>query len=458
MQHLLNYVDAQIDVFLDDLQAGLRIPSISSDPAHQSDMTRMADLLCERLKTLGFDKVQLLPTAGHPAVYGEWRRQPGKPTVLIYGHYDVQPVDPVERWTSPPFEPEVCGDKFYARGAIDDKGQVYMHLAAVAAWFKAAAGPPLNIKFIIEGEEEVGSEHFDELLAAHKDLLAADYALISDTPMLKKGLPGITYGLRGLAHLQVDLRGSKTDLHSGSFGGVMVNPINALTKMLAALKDANGRITVPGFYDAVVDVSAAEHRRLSQLPFDETAFAESIGAPILAGETGYTRLEQLWARPTLDINGIWGGYQGPGAKTVIPAEAHAKLSMRLVPNQNWQTITELVANHLKALAPPGVKISITTMHGGCSYLSRIHSPAIQAAQAALTEGFTTPAVLIREGGSIPVVPLLRETLNAEVLLVGFGLPDQNAHAPDENLDLENFHKGIRSLVILYAKLAELKRA
>ncbi len=457
MQQLLNYVDAQIDVFLDDLQAGLRIPSISSDPAHQSDMTRMADLLCERLKTLGFDKVRSLPTAGHPAVYGEWLRQPGKPTVLIYGHYDVQPVDPVELWTSPPFEPEVRDGKLYARGAVDDKGQVFMHLAAVAAWFKAAAGPPLNIKFIIEGEEEVGSEHFDELLTTHKDLLAADYILISDTSMLKKGLPGITYGLRGLAYLQVDLRGSRSDLHSGSYGGVVVNPINALTKMLAALKDEAGRITVPGFYDAVMDVSATERATLSQLPFDETVFAESIGAPALTGESGYTRLEQLWARPTLDINGIWGGYQGPGAKTVIPAEAHAKLSMRLVPDQDWRTITKLVADHLRTLAPPGVAISITPLHGGRGYLAGIHSPVIQAAKAALAEGFDTEAVLTREGGSIPIAPLLAEALNAEMLLVGFGLPDQNAHAPDENLDLENFHKGIRSLVILYQKLSELNQ-
>ena len=456
MQQLLNYVDSQIDVFLNDLKKGLRIPSISSDPEHKPEMTQMTNLLCQHLISLGFDQVQTLSTAGHPAVYGEWCQQPNRPTVLIYGHYDVQPVDPVELWTSPPFEPKERGGKLYARGAVDDKGQVYMHLAAIKSWFKAGGVPPLNIKLVIEGEEEVGSEHFDELVAKHKKLLSTDYILISDTPMLKKGMPSITYGLRGMAYLQIDVRGSNSDLHSGSFGGVLINPINALTKMLAALKDDQGRITVPGFYDDVVEVSKIEHTALSKLPFNEAEFAASIGAPVLAGETGYTRLEQLWARPTLDINGIWGGYQGPGAKTVIPAEAHAKLSMRLVPNQDWQKISDLIVKYLKEIAPSSVEIAVTKMHGGRGYLAGIDSPAIQAAKSALAEGFDTEAVLTREGGSIPIVPMLAEVLNAEVLLVGFGLPDQNAHAPDENLDLENFHKGIRSLVILYQKLADLK--
>ena len=456
MQTLLNDVDTHVDSFLDDLKTALRIPSISSDPAHQPDMTRMADLLSTKLHELGFDKVQTISTKGHPAVFGEWCDQPDKPTVLIYGHYDVQPVDPVDLWTAPPFEPEVRGDKLYARGAVDDKGQVYIHLAAVASWFKSGEKPPLNIKFIIEGEEEVGSVNFKELVTEHKDLLGADYVLISDTPMLKKGLPSIAYGLRGLAYLQIDLVGSKSDLHSGSFGGVVANPINVLTKMLASLKDDKGRVAIPGFYDDAVEISAAEHDGLSKLPFDENEFADAIGAPALTGEAGFTRLEQLWARPTLDINGIWGGFQGPGAKTVIPAEAHAKLSMRLVPNQDWQKITKQVLAHLIAITPESVEISITPMHGGRGYLAGIDSPAIQAAKAALAEGFGTEAVLTREGGSIPIVPMLAEVLNAEVLLVGFGLPDQNAHAPDENLDLENFHKGIRSLVILYQNLSELK--
>lgn len=455
MQTILKYVDDHVESFLNDLKTGLRISSISSDPEHKPDMKRMTDLLCTQIEVIGFNNVQTIQTAGHPAVFGEWCEQPGKPTLLIYGHYDVQPVDPIELWTSPPFEPEVRGDKLYARGAVDDKGQVYMHLAAVASWFKSGEKPPLNIKFIIEGEEEVGSEHFNELVAEHKILLEADYVLISDTPILKKGFPSITYGLRGLAYLQVDLRGSKSDLHSGSFGGVVVNPINALTKMMASLKDDNGHVTVPGFYDDAVEISVAEHDGLSKLPFDEDEFAKAIGAPALTGEAGFTRLEQLWARPTLDINGIWGGFQGPGAKTVIPAEAHAKLSMRLVPNQDWRKITQQVSEHLRSIAPKGVTLSITPMHGGPGYLAGIDSPAIQAAKSALAEGFSTEAVLTREGGSIPIVPLLAETLDAEVLLVGFGLPDQNAHAPDENLDLENFHKGIRSLVILYQKLSEL---
>lgn len=457
MQTKLNYVDTHVDSFLDDLKAGLRIPSISSDPEHKADMAKMADLLCGKLTGLGFQNVQTIPTPGHPAVYGDWLHQPDKPTLLIYGHYDVQPVDPVELWTNPPFEPDIRGEKLYARGAVDDKGQVYMHLAAISAWLKSENNLPLNVKFILEGEEEVGSEHFDELVKTHTDLLAADYILISDTPMLQKGLPGITYGLRGLAYLQIDVRGSHADLHSGSFGGIVVNPLNALTKMLAALKDDSGHITVPGFYDDVVEISAEEHANLARLPFDETTFAESIGAPVLSGEDGFARLEQLWARPTLDINGIWGGYQGPGAKTVIPAEAHAKISCRLVPNQDWQKISEQVASHLKSIAPESVDVTVKTMHGGPGYLAGIDSPAIQAAKSALAEGFKTDAVLIREGGSIPIVPMLSETLNAEVLLVGFGLPDQNAHAPDENLDLENFHKGIRSLVILYQKLSEINQ-
>jgi len=456
MQKILNYVDAHVESFLSDLKAGLRISSISSDPDHKPDMEQMTDVLGAHLKVMGFKNVRTIPTAGHAAVFGEWCEQPGKPTVLIYGHYDVQPVDPIEQWTAPPFEPEVRGDKLFARGAVDDKGQVYMHLAAVASWIKVNEKPPLNIKFIIEGEEEVGSEHFGDLVANNKELLAADYILISDTTMLKKGFPGITYGLRGLAYLQIDVRGSNSDLHSGSFGGVVANPINVLTKMLASLKDDKGRVTIPGFYDDAVEISAAEHDGLSKLPFDEIEFADAIGAPALTGEAGFTRLEQLWARPTLDINGIWGGFQGPGAKTVIPAEAHAKLSMRLVPNQDWQKITKQVLAHLIAITPESVEISITPMHGGRGYLAGIDSPAIQAAKSALAEGFGTEAVLTREGGSIPIVPMLAEVLNAEVLLVGFGLPDQNAHAPDENLDLENFHKGIRSLVILYQNLSELK--
>lgn len=456
MQRLLGFVDAHIDTFLNDLKTGLRIPSISSDPEHFSDMARMADLLSQQLQNIGFENVQTLATSGHPAIFGEWCKQPGKPTVLIYGHYDVQPVDPVESWTSGPFEPEVRGDKLYARGAIDDKGQVYMHLAATASWLKTAGELPLNIKFILEGEEEVGSAHFCELITTNLDLLATDYVLISDSPMFKKGLPSIAYGLRGLAYLQVDLRGSNSDLHSGSFGGVVVNPINALANMIASLKDDNGHITIPGFYDDVLDVTPVERDTLAKLPFNETDFAQSIDAPELSGEAGYSRLEQLWIRPTLDINGIWGGFQGTGTKTVIPAEAHAKISMRLVPNQDWKRITKLVSDHLKAIAPPSVKVSVTPMHGGPSYLAGIDSAAIQAAKSALVEGFDTEAVLTREGGSIPIVTMLAEILKAEVLLVGFGLPDQNAHAPNENLDLGNFHKGIRSLVILYQKLSELK--
>ncbi|MCF7902105.1 MAG: dipeptidase [Candidatus Marinimicrobia bacterium] len=457
MQTKLNYVDTHVDSLIDDLKTGLRIPSISSDPEHKPDMAKMADLLSGKLTGLGFENVQTIPTPGHPAVYGEWLHQPGKPTLLIYGHYDVQPVDPVELWTSPPFEPDIRGEKLYARGAVDDKGQVYMHLAAISAWLKSEKKLPLNVKFILEGEEEVGSEHFEELVVAHTERLSADYVLISDTPMLQKGLPGITYGLRGLAYLQIDVRGSNADLHSGSFGGIVVNPLNALTKMLVALKDDSGHITIPGFYDDVVEISAEEHTNLARLPFDEAAFAQSIGAPTLSGEAGFSRLEQLWARPTLDINGIWGGYQGPGAKTVIPAEAYAKLSCRLVPNQDWRKISDQISAHLKSIAPESVDVTVTAMHGGRGYLTGIDSPAIQAVKSALAEGFATEAVLIREGGSIPIVPMLSETLNAEVLLVGFGLPDQNAHAPDENLDLENFHKGIRSLVILYQKLSEIKQ-
>ena len=455
MTTIERYIQDNHDRYESELIDILKIPSISSSPDHSDAMTAMATSLSREMQRIGLENVEVMPTEGHPVVYGDWLKAAGKPTILIYGHYDVQPVDPVDLWDSPPFEPVIKGNRIFARGSADDKGQVYMHIKAVESWLSTQGELPVNVKFILEGEEEIGSEHLHDFITKYKDKLAADYVVISDTPMYREGFPAVTYGLRGLTYLQIDVRGSSTDLHSGSFGGVVVNPINALVDMLARVKDPQGHIQVPGFYDDVVAISEDEREKLGRLPFSAEDFAASIGAPELSGESGYTHLEQLWARPTFDINGIWGGFQGVGAKTVIPAEAHAKVSMRLVPNQNPDDIAAKFQNYIQSLAPKTVEVTVNAMHGGHGYLTNLDNPGLQAAVRAMEAAFGAETDYIREGGSIPIVKDFAEALNAPVLLMGFGLPDQNAHAPNENFSLDNYHKGILALANFLKEMAEL---
>ena len=408
-------------------------------------MERCASFLRGQLESIGMQKAALFPTQGHPIVYGEWLGAPGKPTVLFYGHYDVQPVDPLGLWISGPFQPTIRDGELYARGAVDDKGQVWMNLKAIEAHLEAQGTLPLNLKLLIEGEEEVGSSHLDAFIQSHQELLRADVALISDTPMFDRGIPSICYGLRGLAYFQLDLKGTSQDLHSGSFGGTVINPNFALAQIIHSLKDSDGRILIPGFYDDVAPMSDREKEELSRLPFDQERFRREVGAPELFGERGYGTLERIWSRPTLEVNGLCGGFTGEGAKTVIPAVAMAKISMRLVPDQDPDRIARLFERHLKTVTPRSVELTLTRMHGGKPWLAPIDHPAIRAASRALEKGFGAAPVFVREGGSIPVVDTLAETLGLSTVLMGVGLPDENAHAPNEKLDLGNFQNGIVSV-------------
>ena len=455
MEPVVQFIEKNEGRFVDELTEALRIPSISASTEHQEEVARCARFLADEMRTIGLERVEIFPTAGHPVIYGEWLGAPGKATALVYGHYDVQPADPLDQWESSPFDPSVRGGKLYARGAADDKGQVYIHLKAAEAWLRGTGKLPLNLKFILEGEEEVGSEHLGDFLTAHQDLLATDVVVISDTPMLGRGLPSICYGLRGICYFQVELRGPSHDLHSGSFGGAVANPVNVLNEILATLKGPAGRITVPGFYDRVVPLSDEERRTLAALPFNEEEFRQTAGVPALTGEADYTTLERVWARPTLDVNGILGGFIGEGAKTVIPSWSMAKVSMRLVPDQDPDEIARLFEKHVEDLCPSTVCLTVKRLHGGKPFLAPIDHPVFSAASRALEQAFGRPPVFIREGGSIPFVTTISEALKRPCLLVGFGLPDENAHAPNEHLDLENFHRGILATAHLYQELAEL---
>lgn len=440
--------------FLEGLKEFVRIPSISALPEHREDMVRCAEYAAGEMRRIGMTRAELLPTGGPPLVYGEWLGAPGAPTVLVYGHYDVQPVDPLELWTTPPFEPDIRGNEMYARGAVDDKGQVFMHWKAIEAHMKAHGKLPVNLKMFIEGEEEVGSPHLDQFLKGHTDLLKADVAVVSDSGWLDRGIPSITYGLRGLTYIQVNLKGSDSDLHSGGFGGAVANPIQILAEIIAGLKDEKGRVTVPGFYDRVRPLSAEEKRSLAGLPFDEEKYLKQLGSPALFGEEGYTTLERTWARPTLEINGIWGGFTGEGSKTVLPARASAKMSCRLVPDQDPEEITNLLEARLRELCPPTVTMEIIRMAGmGKPAMAPIEHPAVQAAARALGKAFQKEAVFVRSGGSVPVVASMADLLGLPVVMMGIGLPDEHAHAPDERLDLGNFFGGIRAAAILWDELA-----
>jgi acetylornithine deacetylase/succinyl-diaminopimelate desuccinylase-like protein len=458
MNAVIDFINTHRDDYVEQLKQYLAIPSISALPQHAADVRRCAEWTADEMRRVGLQNVKLEETPGNPVVYGEWLGAPGAPTILFYGHYDVQPVDPLELWTTPPFEATVRDGEIYARGAADDKGQVFMHLKAIEAHIKQTGKLPVNMKVILEGEEEVGSENLDDYVRAHKEQLAADVVVVSDSTMFDRGVPSICYGLRGLAYFQIDLRGTSTDLHSGSFGGAVANPAFVLAQTLAAMKDRGGRIKIPGFYDDVVALSDAERAEFAKLPFNEKRYRKEIGAPKLHGESGYTTLERVWGRPTFEVNGLLSGFTGDGAKTVIPALAMAKVSMRLVPNQDPKKIGDLFEAYLKKSAPKTVDLSITRMHGGKPWMTAFDNPFVQAAARAIERGFGKTPVFNREGGSIPVVSTFQEVLGLPTVLFGVGLPDENAHAPNEKLDLSNFHNGMIASAMLYEEIAKTNGA
>jgi len=458
MDKIVDFINVNRDRYIDEMKRYLAIPSISALPAHAGDVRACAEWTADEMRRIGLQNVRLEETPGHPLVYGEWLGAPGAPTVLFYGHYDVQPVDPLNLWTSPPFEATIRDGEIYARGAADDKGQVFMHFKAVEAHMRQHGGLPVNMKFLIEGEEEVGSANLDTFIRAHKDLLKADVVVISDSPMFDRGIPSICYGLRGLAYFQIDLRGSRSDLHSGSFGGAVANPAMVLAQVLAQMKDRGGRIKIDGFYDDVVALRDEERQEFARLPFNERKYRQELGVPKLFGETGYTTLERVWGRPTFEVNGLLSGFTGEGAKTVLPAVAMAKVSMRLVPNQDPQKIGDLFEAYLKKVTPKTVELAITRMHGGKPWMTAFDNPFVQAAGRAIEKGFGQRPVFNREGGSIPVVSTFQEELGVPCVLFGVGLPDENAHAPDEKLDLGNFHNGVIASAYLYKELGALASA
>ncbi|WP_034383052.1 dipeptidase [Deinococcus sp. YIM 77859] len=430
----------------------LRIPSVSADPAYGADVARAAAFLRDKLAALGF-KARVDQTAGHPVVYAERQDAPGKPTVLIYGHYDVQPEAPLEEWVTPPFEPTVREGRVYARGATDDKGQAYAHVRGTELLLQA--GPlPVNVKFLLEGEEEIGSPNLEAYLREHAQELKADVIVISDGSRFAPDVPTVTYGLRGLSYVEIHVQGANRDLHSGSYGGAAPNPIHALCQIISRLKDEQGRITIPGFYDGVEEPTPQEREMWAKLPHSDEAFARSIGVPALPGEAGYSTLERLWARPTLDVNGIWGGYQGEGSKTVIPAKAGAKVSMRLVPGQDPERITRLVQEYVPTLAPQGVQVEVRALHGGQPVKVDLDSPYVQAADRALRRVYGKPAAFARTGGSIPIVAAFRSLLGAPVLLVDFGLNEDAPHSPNESFALEDYHNGILTSAYLLQELGK----
>jgi acetylornithine deacetylase/succinyl-diaminopimelate desuccinylase-like protein len=455
MDKVIDFINVNRDRYLTELKTLLAIPSISALPEHSGDVRRCADWCADEMRRIGLQNVRLIDTPGNPVVYGDWLGAPGAPTILFYGHYDVQPVDPLELWQSPPFEATIRDGEIYARGSADDKGQVFMHFKAVEAHLKQNGRLPVNIKFILEGEEEVGSANLDDFVRAHKGELTADVVVISDSPMFDRGVPSICYGLRGLVYFQIDLRGSGTDLHSGSFGGAVANPAIVLAQMLAQMKDRGGRIKIPGFYDDVVPLREDEREAWAKLPFNEKKYRKDFGIPKLFGETDYSTLERTWARPTFEINGLLSGFTGEGAKTVLPAVAMAKVSMRLVPNQDPNKIAELFEAYVRKVAPKTVELKLTRMHGGKPWMTSFDNPFVQAAGRAIERGFGQTPIFTREGGSIPVVSTFQEELGLPSVLFGVGLPDENAHAPNEKLDVSNFHNGIIASAMLYEEIAQV---
>jgi acetylornithine deacetylase/succinyl-diaminopimelate desuccinylase-like protein len=456
MNEIVDFIYASRDRHVEELKQYLAIPSISGLPEHAGDVRRCAEYSAAEMTRIGLEHVQVIDTPGHPIVYGDWLHAEGAPTVLIYGHYDVQPVDPLDLWETPPFEPSVRDGNIYARGAVDDKGQIFVHLKAIEAHLQKAGRLPINVKVVLEGEEEVGSENLAPYIRANAAALACDAVVISDTEMFDRGVPSICYGLRGLAYMQVDLRGTKGDLHSGSFGGAVANPANVLAHLIAQLKDKSGHIKIPGFYDDVRALREEERAEFKRLPFDEVGYKKMLGAPRLAGEKEYSVIERTWARPTLDVNGLLSGFTGEGAKTVIPAVAMAKISMRLVPDQDPEKIAALFEAFVKKIAPKTVEVKVTNLHGALSWMTDFDNIYVQAAGRAIEKGFGKRPVYTREGGSIPIVADFQTSLNCPVVLFGFGLPDDNLHAPNEKFDLDNLFKGVLASAFLYQEVRETR--
>lgn len=455
MEHIKHYIDTHKDRFLEELFDLIRIPSISAREEHTEDMHRAADYVKQSLLNAGADRAEVMSTKGFPVVYGEKIIDPGLPTVLVYGHYDVQPAEPLDLWKSPPFEPEIREGKIFARGADDDKGQLFMHVKAFEM-MQATDTLTCNVKFMIEGEEEIGSPSLKDFCRENKELLKADVILISDTTMISLDIPSITTGLRGLSYLEVEVTGPNRDLHSGLYGGAVANPVNMLSKMIASLTDEKGRITIPGFYDDVLEVSREEREEMAKAPFDPEAYRTAIGVEELFGEEGFSTTERTGMRPSLDVCGIWGGYTGKGAKTILPSQAYAKVSMRLVPNQDSKKVDKLFADHFKSIAPQGVTVKVTSLHGGQGYVAPLDTAAYQAASQAVETTLGKKPVPFRSGGSIPIVSDFEEVLGLKSILLGFGLESDAIHSPNENYPLENFYKGIETIPWFFKYFSELK--
>jgi acetylornithine deacetylase/succinyl-diaminopimelate desuccinylase-like protein len=453
MQVWKEYQEQNKDRFLDELLEMLRIPSVSARPEHAADMQKCAENVQKRLLEAGADKATIYPTAGHPVVYGEKIIDPSKPTVLVYGHYDVQPPDPLDLWHSGPFDPVIKDGKIYARGSCDDKGQFYMHVKALEIMNKCG-GQNTNIKFLIEGEEEVGSPNLAKFIAANKDLLKCDVILISDTAMLSMETPSMDIGVRGLAYIEVEVTGANRDLHSGVYGGAVANPITMLAKMIASCHDENNHITIPSFYDDVVVATEAERALMAKAPFNADAYAKDLGVGELWGEKGFVTNERTGIRPTLELNGIWGGYTGEGAKTVLPSKAYAKISTRLVPNQNSDKITAMLLAHFEKIAPAGVTVKAKNLHGGEPYMTPIDSKGYKAAAKAIETTFGKSPIPVRGGGSIPICALFEKELGVKIVFMGFGLDSDNLHSPNEKYDIFNYYKGIETIPYFHQFFAE----
>jgi succinyl-diaminopimelate desuccinylase len=452
-----DYLENNRARFESELCELLRIPSVSAVSQHAADVARAAEWVADQFRRMKF-KVEVIPTAGNPIVYAETPAVPGAPTVLVYGHYDVQPPDPLAEWTSPPFEPTVRNGNLYARGATDDKGQMFTHLKSAEAWMATAGRLPVQLKFLIEGEEEVGSPNLELMIAANKERLACDCVVISDNSQFAPGVPAITYGLRGISYFELRLTGPKQDLHSGTFGGGVANPANVLCQMMAALVNDRGQVQVPGFYDDVTPLTPREREQFAALPFDERAFMKQIGVDALRGEEGFTTLERRWARPTCDVNGLTSGYQGEGAKTVLPARATAKFSFRLVPKQDPKKITASLKRWLEEHCPAGIQLELIDFHGAPGVVVPLDSPYVAAAERAIETGFGRRPVFMREGGSIPVVATFHDLLGADTLLLGWGLDDDNTHSPNEKFSLADFHRGIKSSAYLWQELGKVPKS
>ncbi|HSR40932.1 MAG TPA: dipeptidase [Longimicrobiales bacterium] len=448
------YIREELDRFRTELFEFLRIPSVSTRSEHDGDTREAARWLADRLEAAGLD-AEVFETDGHPIVLGEWREAGDAPTILVYGHYDVQPPEPLEEWTSPPFEPEIREGRIYGRGTADDKGQLFMHVKALEARLRGGDGLPVNVVVLAEGEEESGSASLLPFVREHRDRLACEGVVISDSAMFAPGTPSLLFSLRGMAYFQLDIRGPRGDLHSGSYGGAVANPANAAARIVASFHDDDGRVAIAGFYDRVVEWDGETRERIARLPFDEEEYRESLGVSALAGEAGYSTLERLWIRPTCDVNGLLSGYTGEGAKTVLPARAMVKVSFRLVPDQDPARVARLLDEHVRSVTPAGVEVQIGELHGGRPWRAELEGPLFEAAGRALERAFGRRPVLAGEGGSIPIVVDFEELLEAPCLLVGFALPGANMHAPDEWLAVENFEKGTVALALLYDELGEL---